>query len=170
MGEWRCQSILIRTMRQVSCQSHKVDSQKQHKKDNLQLWILWESQKDEIGHHAEVPSHSHVSTLCHLQRSRQRFLEWWKSRRRNHFPLSQNHRTPGIRRHTTIKQLSYLWCRISLYSMYWVFHTDHYHSNLMHLLMQKSINNETLCYFCTIWMITFVINITTWVKGLINGT
>jgi hypothetical protein len=40
MGEWRCQSILIRTMRQVSCQSHKVDSQKQHKKDNLQLWIL----------------------------------------------------------------------------------------------------------------------------------
>lgn len=38
------------------------------------LWMLWKSQKDETGCHADIPSHGHGSSLCCQQSPKGRFL------------------------------------------------------------------------------------------------
>lgn len=91
---------------QVPSQSHGVDPQKQHKEGNLPLWRLWKSPKDETGHHADIPSRGHLSSLRCLQSPKTRFLGQRKSRWRNHLVPSWKHRCPRARRDSG-RQMSY---------------------------------------------------------------
>lgn len=155
---------------QVPSQSHEVDPQKQYKEGYLPLWMLWKSPKDETGHHADIPSQGHLSSLRCLQSPKMRFLGQRKSRWRNHFVLSWKHRCPRARRDSG-RQMSYL--------------RPMQKSPLQHLLgLSKRLLSpwsDSFVYaevtgprrdwhFCIIWIITFTVNVMTLSKEVVNST
>lgn len=131
--------------------------------------MLWKSQKDKIGHHAGIPSHSYISSLCCLQSPKGRFLGQWKSRWRKLFVLSRNHRLQSQKRH---------WKANVLPPSDGEFPFTAFIGSFMRPLspwIDAFVYAKVICTridwnFCIIWIITFTVNVTTLLEVVINSS
>ena len=122
---------------QVPSQSPEVDHQKQYKEGNLQLWMPWKSQKDETGHHADIPSQGYL-----LLSAAFRAPKWdsWGNENPGEetiFFCHGNIDAPEPEETVEGKCPTSIQCRNPLYSTYWVFQRDRCHPDLIHLFVQK---------------------------------